>query len=272
MTVTPTASVATLYNLAEAYDIAFDFRDLGAECDALDEICQSFGAGAPKSFLDLACGPGYHCIEYGRRGRRSLGLDNNPAMLRYATAKAGRAGADVTFLRADMRDFALHTPVDWAFCAMSSFHHLLTNEDILAHLRSVGRSLAPGGIYVIEADHPRDVFGVGQSLKHEWESIRGQTVVRMRWGAPDDHFDPITQIKQITVSVGIDQGEVANPAIIDFITPYRQLSHQELRLLVDASGVFEAVAWLGTLDAKMPMTNDKVSNRMVAVLRTLPVA
>lgn len=262
-------SSRTPYDLAEAYDIAFDFRDLKAECDALDAICVHFGTGIPASFLDLCSGPGYHCIEYSKRGRRSLALDYNASMIEYARLKAAGVSTKVEFVLADMRDFHLSAPVDLAFCAMSSFHHLLTNDDILAHLACVGRSLTPGGLYIIEADHPRDVFGVGQSLKHEWESQRGEAVVRMRWGLPDDRFDPIAQVKSITVSVEVETGEGGQTIVEEFVTPYRQLTHQELQLLVEASGVFDAVAWLGTLNADVPMSNGKESNRMIAVLRRI---
>jgi hypothetical protein len=190
-------------------------------------------------------------------------------MLDYARAKSARASSRIEFVLADMRDFQLSAPVDLAFCAMSSFHHLLTNDDILAHLTCVGSSLTPGGIYVIEADHPRDVFGVGQSLRHDWESQRGDTVVRMRWGLPDDRFDPITQVKDITVRVEFERGADSQVIAEEFVTPYRQLTHQELQLLVKASGVFNAVAWLGTLNAGVPMSIGRESNRMVAVLRRI---
>ena len=254
-----------LYDLCEAYDIAFDFRDLSAECDALDAICRAHRGGAPASFLDVACGPGYHCIEYARRGLQTVGLDLNPKMLDYASAKARTNETSAEFMLADMRDFKLRQPVDLAFCAMSSFHYLLTNEDTLAHLRTVARNLTPGGLYVIEAEHPRDVFRVGQSLQHEWESQRGETIVRSSWGKPDDPFDPITQVCTTTVRLEVVRG--GGTEKYEFISLNRHLTHQELQLLIAASGVFEPVAWLGVLDIAHPLTNEKASYRMIPVLR-----
>lgn len=261
-----------VYDLAEVYDIAFDFRDLDAECDALDAICEKYRGGRPESFLDVACGPGYHCITYANRGRRSLGLDLNPTMLDYARAKAGRSrcagsstGAAPQFVHADMRDFTLAQPVDLMFCGMSSIHYLLTNDDIARHLRAAARNLTPGGLYVIEAEHPRDTFGVGQSLKHEWEARRGETTVRTRWGGDDDQFDPISQTTRITVRMDVSKD--GDTKTYEFTNVDRRLTKQELAALVENSGVLEAAAWLGVLNVDQPFDNSKQSIRMVPVLR-----
>lgn len=259
----------TLYDLAEAYDIAFDFRDLGEECDQLDSLCHRHHGDPPRSFLDVACGSGYHCIEYARRGIRSVGLDLSASMLNYARSKSERHGAEVEFIQADMRDFALAKPVDLAFCAMSTFHHLLTTDDVIRHLRAVARNLTERGLYIIEAEHPRDAFGIAQTLKHEWESERNGIVVKSSWGSPSDHFDPITQIVDTTVRLEVLSPNADSPRTHEFVTPLRRLTHQELTLLIASSRVFEAVAWLGRLTPECPFSNKPESIRMVPVLRSL---
>lgn len=258
-------ALETPYDRPEIYDIAFDFRDLPQECDALDAICEKYRNGKPRSFVDLACGPGFHCITYAKRGLNSYGIDVNPATLDYARRKAERAGASVHFLQEDMHDFTLPEPVDLAFCAMASFHYLLTNDDIVRHLRSVARNLTPGGLYVIEANHPRDTFRVGKSLFTEWESRRGDTVVHAHWGYDDDPYDPITQIARCRIHIEVKEN--GHSTTKDFIDLDRALTHQEFVLLIENSGVFEAVAWLGTLDVNQPFDNSKKSVRMTPVLR-----
>lgn len=258
-------SFKTPYDQPEVYDIAFDFRDLDAECNALDAICEEYRGGKPASFADLACGSGFHCVQYAQRGLRSFGIDINPAMLDFARRKAGQAGVTVGFLLGDMAEFTLPEPVDLAFCAMASFHHLLTNDDIVRHLRSVARNLTSGGLYVIEANHPRDVFRTGKSLHNEWEAQRGETVVHSRWGFDDDPFDPITQIAQCRVHIEVRQN--GHTTKMDFIARDRSLTHQEFNLLIGQAGVFDPVAWLGTLDVSQPFDNSKQSLRMIPVLR-----
>jgi SAM-dependent methyltransferase len=254
-----------LYAQAEAYDIAFDFRDLDVECDALDDICLKYRGGKPASFVDVACGPGYHCIHYATRGLRTYGVDINPAMIEYATQKAIDSGAEVDFIEADMRDFSLPQPVDLAFCGIASIHYLLTAEAIIGHLRTVARNLTPGGLYLFEANHPRDTFGVGKSTHNDWEARRGDTIVRSRWGLDDISFDPITQIAHSKVKIEIERdGQIDK---LEFTNIDRTLTHQELKLILTQSGVFEAVDWLGALDPDKPFDNSKQSWRMIPVLR-----
>ncbi len=258
-----------LYDLALAYDIAFDFRDLKVECDILDSISVAHRASTPRVFLDLACGPGYHCLEYAARGVRSYGLDLSPSMLCYATQKAERHGVRVKFLEADMREFTSPEPADLAFCAMSSFHHLLTNNDIAQHLDSVADNLTADGVYVIEADHPRDVFGLAQSLQHDWISERDGIVVRSSWGQATDPFDPITQITSLTVRVEIARSTSDETENYQFATQLRRLTFQEFVLLVERSRRFEIVDVLGCLDTSVPFSNDANACRLVAVLKKL---
>ena len=254
-----------LYAQAEAYDIAFDFRDLDVECDALDAICLKYRGAKPKSFVDVACGPGYHCIHYATRGLRTYGVDINPAMIEYAMQKAIDRNAEVEFIEADMRDFDLPRPADLAFCGIASIHYLLTSDAIIEHLRSVARNLTPGGLYLIEANHPRDTFGVGKSTHNEWEAKRGDTIVRSRWGLDDLSFDPITQIAHSKVEIEIErEGEIDK---LEFTNIDRSLTYQEFLLLIAQSGVFEAVDWLGALDPNKPFDNSKESWRMIPVLR-----
>ncbi|MBI5867432.1 MAG: class I SAM-dependent methyltransferase [candidate division Zixibacteria bacterium] len=260
-------SLETPYDRPEIYDIAFDFRDLVHECDVLDAICQHYGNGKPKSFVDLACGPGYHCVTYGGRGVKSYGIDVNPATLEYARRKAANAGAPVTFLLEDMHDYKLPEPVDLAFCAMSSFHYLLTNDDIIRHLRSVAANLTPGGLYIIEANHPRDVFRVGKSLFTEWEARRGDIVVFSHWGYEDDPYDPIAQITRCRVHIEVREN--GHSTKMDFIDLDRSLTHQEFILLIEKSGVFETLDWLGKLDLDQPFDNSKQSVRMIPILKKL---
>lgn len=272
------------HDYAEAYDIAFDWRDLTCECDALDSIYTTHsGTGhAPRSFLDVCCGPGFHCLEYARRGIRSHGLDLSNAMLSYAREKAARQNANVDFVHADMRDFRLTEPVDLAFCPMGSFHYLLTNDDIVRHFRVLAGNMTPGGIYVIEANHPRHVFRlprpelndwgtrrngevVTMSWDGDWEAERNGIRVKLHWGSDDGGYNPITQIA--TSQVRIEMQNNGSSRVWEFKDPDRYLTHQEFKLLIEKSGAFEPMAWLGALDPSHPLDNTDKSSWMVPVLR-----
>ena len=144
---------------------------------------------------------------------------------------------------------------------------LLDNEAVPAHFDCVADALAPGGVYVLEMQHPRDAFGVGSSADSDWKMERDGATVHMTWGRPDDEFDPITQITQDTVTVAWrrngESGEVTE------VLPNRRYVVNKFRALVAASGRFEIVEELGSLDLGVPFSNAKGSWRHVPILRRL---
>ncbi|HYM40385.1 MAG TPA: methyltransferase domain-containing protein [Thermoplasmata archaeon] len=146
-----------LFNrIAKYYDVLHEDVDYPAEVALLEKVFARFLARHPASVLDLGCGTGSHALILGERGFRVTGLDASPAMLRVARAKA-RGRPNPAFVRADMRSFDLGGTFDAAICMDGAFTHLLTDHDVLAHLRAVRRHLSPGGAYVFEfakALHP----------------------------------------------------------------------------------------------------------------------
>ena len=83
----------------------------------------------------------------------------------------------------------------------------------------------------------------------------------MRWGAEEDAFDPLTQVRQASVVFETDQGQS-----IKDVVPTREYTLQELRLLADAAG-FVDVATYGALDAAfIPADDDELAYRLVVVL------
>ena len=145
--------------LAEYYDVLHDDVDYRAECTLLEEAFSRSRPGSLSSLLDLGCGTGNHALILAKRGYRVTGIDSSAAMLRVARAKA-RGRPNLSFVRADMRSFHLGRTFDAAICMDGAFTHLLTERDILSHLRTVRRHLSPDGVYAFE---------FAQSLKEETE-------------------------------------------------------------------------------------------------------
>lgn len=254
-----------LYKLAEIYDIAFDFRDVPAECAFLRELCRKHAGREPEGFLELGAGPAWHPIEFARRGARATALDLSQAMVDYAREKARTQGVEIEAVRADMVRFEIPGSYDLAATLMDSSVYLLDNEAVLSHLACVADHLTDGGLYVLEMGHPRDVFGVGKSTRTTWDAERDGTKVHTEWGAEDDPFDPITQIRQVTVTI-----EYSGPKGSGTVTetaPERIFTANEFRALVTASARFEIVGTFGAMDANVPFSNEKAAWRMVPVLR-----
>jgi SAM-dependent methyltransferase len=261
-------SHGNVYSKAELYEIAFDFRDVSAECDVLLELARRYSGRSARGFIDLAAGPAAHVREMARRGLRSVAVDLTPEMVELGRRMAREALVDIEYIEADIANFALGEPVDLATILMDSLGVLLDNDTVLAHLHCVADALVPGGIYVVEMAHPRDAFGVGRSTEDDWVTERGGVTVHFAWGLDDDPFDPITQITDVTVTMrwqqGMDRGEITE------IAPDRRIVPNELRALVATSGRFEIVAELGAWNPDLPVNNEKESWRFIPILRRLP--
>lgn len=135
--------------IAEYYDVLHEDVDYAAECTLLEKVVAGVLRRQPATVLDLGCGTGNHAVILADRGHRVTGIDASAAMLRVARAKA-RGRRNPAFVRADMRRFDLGRTFDAAICMDGAYTHLLTERDLLAHLRTVRRHLNPGGVYVFE--------------------------------------------------------------------------------------------------------------------------
>src|SRR4029450_7669613 len=91
----------------------------------------------------------------------------------------------------DMTDFRLKRPVDAAICMQDSQGHLLTNEQLLAHLRSVGRNLRKGGLYIFDRYMASSWTNPARSWS--WSRRRGGLIVRASFSALND-VNPVSQV------------------------------------------------------------------------------
>ena len=64
---------------------------------------------------------------------------------------------------------------DLAYCVVSTFKYLLTEDDARSHLRCVAKALKPGGIYVL-GFHITDDDQISR-MRERWVGQRGKTKV-----------------------------------------------------------------------------------------------
>jgi len=257
-----------LYLHPRYYDIAFNFRDLKKEYNFLTGLYKKINGCLPNSIADIACGPAYHAIHFSNKKhiKHSYGLDLSEQMVRYAREKNEEEGGSAEILQGDMINFTLPHKVDLALCMIASIHMLTTNEELLGHLDSVARNLNPGGIYVIELQHPRDNFEEQQDDTNIWDMESNGTKVFVQWGTEDDPFDPITQVHKTKVTMQVvEKGKKRRTYV--FTDPYRIIPFQEFMLLIRCSNKFNYVGSYGKFDLRKKMDNSEASWRMIAVLQ-----
>ena len=107
-----------------------------------------------KDVLDVACGTGGPTIELAKRGYTLVGVDINREVIEIARRKAAELDISVRFEVGDMRKLQFNNDFDAAMCIFTSINYNLTDEDILATLRGIHRSLRKGGVFIADFPNP----------------------------------------------------------------------------------------------------------------------
>jgi SAM-dependent methyltransferase len=233
------ANSVGVYGVPLAYEVAFSYRDVPAEVDAL----LAWHGGPVTTALEVAAGPGDHALELARRGIRTGTLDLSAAMCERVAQRAADAGLVLApVVRADMVDFALDTTFDLIFCLIDSLAHVLTLDQLITHLTSVRRHLAAGGAYIVETLHPADAFRPGSRTETAWTAERDGLRVHIRWGDGDEPMDPLTQVSRMLVSMDVTgpQGERRFAEVL----PQRFWTRDELDAAARLAGL-RVAAWYG---------------------------
>jgi SAM-dependent methyltransferase len=257
------AEHVNLYQHAVYYDIALS-RDVSREIDFLADVYRRYARSAVGSVLDIACGPGYHALEFARRGVNAAGLDLRAEMVELALSKAANEGLEVDFFVGDMRSFDLAQPVDLAICMFDSIDALLTNDDLIAHLRCVAANLTPGGLYVVDLTHLRDCSYASYG-SFRYGGSRGPVSVEIVWATNDPAFDVLTGVAEVELELHVDDNGTRH--VIKDTARERLLTPQEILLLARLSGVLEVVGWHGDYDVEQPLDNSPASTRIIAVFQ-----
>lgn len=253
-----------LYQRAKYYDIIFD-RDVSREVEFIQAAFQRYaGRPGPRSVLDLACGPGYHALEFARRGVKATGLDLRAEMLALGAEKAAEDGLQLNWLEGDMRTFKLAEPVDAAFTAFDGLDALLTNEDLVRHLNAVAENLTPGGIYLIDLSHPRDC-SLARYGSFEYGGSRNGVQVQIHWATNSPKHDLVSGVAEVELEMVIREN--GNEKTVVDQAFERILDPQEIQLLCMLSGRLTPVAWHGDYDLAQPLDQSAASRRMLAVLQ-----
>jgi len=260
--------VPGIYDEPEFYEAACAYRNVPSEVDALlrwYDAHRGPQAGPLRSVLELAAGPAEHARELARRGVQATALDLSAAMCARAGDMAGAAGVGLAVVQADMRDFAIPRRFDLAITMLNSLCHLMTLDDLLAHLACAARQLSPGSLYIVELAHPADFFSAERRTSSEWSSEVNGGTVSVRWGGGQDEIDPVTQVIREHVSVTYRKRGGAVRTVTD-VVPNRFWTATELTAALRLAGGFAVVASYGDFEADAPV-DAADAWRMILVLR-----
>ena len=256
--------MSQVYRYPRYYAIGYQWNTK-AECDFLEACLKTDGPPTASRLLDIGCGAGRHLTALAKRGYQVTGIDASPDMITYVNEEAKRAGLVVTAAVDDLRRLTVSGTFDAAFCFMDTFRFLLTNEEILAHLRAVAGRLVPGGLYVTDFWVPRQWDMIGNEI-HQWEQAEGGTTVRVFYLQHPESVDPINQTFEDELVFEVHE-DGRTTEIRGGPTRTRLILPQEFRALVESSGVFTLLGAYGEFDLKKPLDHESLSWRMISVLQ-----
>jgi SAM-dependent methyltransferase len=252
----------SVYDEPRYYEVAFSYRDIGAEVDTFEQCFERYSDLSVQSILEIGCGNSPHMEELLERGYAYTGLDINKSMLEYSSKKAYPIPGKATFVRADMTDFSLGETFDFAFITLGSLS-VRNTEEIVSHLRSVARALNRGGLYLLDwCVH----FAPFSDRTESWTMEQDGIKVTTQWS--ERLFDPVEQLVEETLTLEVVEDGVLSRFSETAVN--RVIFPQEFLQLVEQIGEFEFVGWWNKWDLDKPLGEvkdpQKIS-RPIALLR-----
>ena len=119
----------------------------------VDRIIDMLDLEPGTKVLDLACGHGRHAIRLAKRGMDVTGLDLSEVFLERAEADAKEAGAEVRWVRADMREIPFEAEFQVVINIFTAFGYFEDDEEDAKVFGAVSRALRPGGRLLVETIH-----------------------------------------------------------------------------------------------------------------------
>ena len=103
-----------------------------------------------KDILDLACGPGRHCIALSQLGCNVTGVDISPFLLSQAKQNIQSKGLNVQLIESDMSCFSQPDSFDLIVNMFNSFGYLPSHEENFNVIQLAYQNLRKSGTLIID--------------------------------------------------------------------------------------------------------------------------
>jgi SAM-dependent methyltransferase len=184
---------------------------------------------AGSRLLDAACGRGRHCRMLALRGFDVTGIDISPASIEYAKQSVQKNSTEETenlhFFVHDMRLPFWGNYFDHAFNFSTSFGYFRTRREHDAAIRTISRSLKPGGMFVI--DYLNVHYVEDHLLPGITRHFNGTTYDIQKWD-DESHFYKTIKVSDGSLNAPLEYTEiVAKFSLGDFTD---MLSYQGMQV------------------------------------------
>jgi SAM-dependent methyltransferase len=226
-----------LYEHPEYYDIAFSW-DVGPEIEFFGTVFEEHVPFEVRRILEPCCGAGRFLLALPRHGYSVTGYDANLGMVEYARKRVEEHG-DPSKARVDvgdMRTACYDREYDAALNSINSLGYLRSDEEIVQHFANTGRSLKPGGVYVVHISCAWD--GEPSPDGSSWEMERDGIRVKTTWTIESEDRAHKLSHQLCTMEID-DRGEKS--VLVDRHA-LRLWVYDDLRDLVERSGSLRLAA------------------------------
>jgi len=250
-----------VYDYPEYYEIAFSWRDIGAEVDLFEECFKRFPGLPVKSVLEVGCGNSPHMLELLRRGYKYSGFDLSDKMLEYSRRKLEGTDYQADLFPANMAEFSTDEKYDFVFILLGSLFTTNTAE-LTRHFASVAEALKPGGLYFldwcVQFEPPWETQG-GSSWDMERDGIKVNT--KVSWQS----INPSRQTFRENITFRVDDHGRKLELVGEDI--HRAVYPQEFLRFIELNGLFEFIGWWNNWNLDQPLENCREISRPIIVIR-----
>ena len=234
-------------DFAGVYDTLMDDYDYDAWSEYYLSLMKDALGCMPARAVECACGTGSLTVRFARAGVKIMGVDLSASMLRRAEEKARKWGADVGFIRQDMRRLNLPRRVSAVLATCDGVNYLVSGQEVCEFFSSAYEVLQPGGVLCFDC-----------SSRHKLESVIGDAFfgeerdgLAMLW---QNTLNPERHIltMDVTFFVREEDGRYRR-----FREQHRQRAHseQEIRSWLRQTG-FEDIQAFGMMRRDAPQSED----------------
>jgi len=103
-----------------------------------------------QRILDICCGYGRHSVRFAKSGLQVTGLDRNDLFLRRAQRAAKKDGAQVSWVKTDVRQMELQPSFDAAVNLFTSIGYFEREDDNYQIVVRGAAALKPGGRFLLD--------------------------------------------------------------------------------------------------------------------------
>ncbi len=240
--------------------------EIEEETEFLKQVWRRHLKKPVRRVLDIASGDSPHGQILAREGMRVVGIDRSPTMI-AAGKRGSREVAGVRFYRREINQFAIPEPrFDIAFFMSETFPVLITNDDLLSHLHSVGRLLRRGGLYCIDIDKMDRIRMVRERKRWQRRKVRAPdaTVEVATFDRPFPWYTATQSIFELECRIQFRDRPNHVVTTRDVI-PIRYTVPPLLELAAKASRMFEMIAVYTDLSLVTPLS--ECDRRWLGVLQ-----